>query len=163
LNNKEGLSMKYFIGTIIGIVTFTIIGGMFIVGSPQEVRFQRFDEQRVQHLQALQSDIITYWQQKGVVPSNINDLNDPLRNVIVPKDPEGGTEYEYMKSSDLSFSVCAIFKRKSLHKNIFPKSVPYPTHDRPIIDDSWEHDAGHVCFQRSIDPDYYGGAKTQLR
>ena len=151
--------MKYFIGTIIGIVTLTIAVGIFIVGSPQEARLRLFDEQRVQHLQMIQSEIVFYWQQKSFLPQQLTDLVDPLRGFTLPNDPERSTDYEYIIGSDLSFSLCGVFHLPSQDRVYMPSKpmapYPMPMHNRPIPGDSWEHEAGRVCFQRSMDPGYY--------
>lgn len=154
--------MKYFIGTIIGIVTLSVIIGIVIVGSPQETRLRRFDEQRIHHLQTLQSEIVYYWQQKSTLPQVLTDLVDPLRGFVLPKDPVTNEEYEYSIQTDVSFSLCATFQRKSQLIKPVKQPITRP-YDRPIFGDTWDHEMGRVCFQRSIDKDFYGGAKAPLR
>jgi len=148
--------MKYFIYTIITLVAVAIIAGFFVAGSPTRQRLIRFDSQRINDLQYIQSEIINYWQSKSKLPARLTDLNDSLRGVNVPKDPEIGGEYEYSIKAPLSFSLCANFNY-SLSGNSSPgvmKPVPVGSYGTGIAD-NWEHSAGRVCFDRTIDKDFY--------
>jgi hypothetical protein len=146
--------MKYFIYIIIGIVAAAVVAGFFVVGSPMKERARRFDERRVNDLQSLQSEIVNYWQGKTKLPEKLTDIEDPIRGVSVPKDPENGVDYVYKVNSDLSFSLCAVFS--------LPNQTPaVPVQTRPIaptpyyVGDNWNHGAGNVCFERNIDKDLY--------
>lgn len=167
--------IRYFIYTIIGIVTAAIVVGFFIVGSPQEERLRRFDEQRISDLQYLQSQIIQYWQSKEGLPENLEILRDDLRGVTVPIDPQTGEGYGYEVRGPLTFSLCANFARPvrnsvsngarpSLGREI-AKPVPMPIY-RPEPygvqgGESWEHDAGYTCFERTIDVDFFKPRKEE--
>lgn len=146
--------MKYFVYTVIGIVVAAIIAGFFIVGSPKEERLRRFDERRVQDLQFLQSEIINYWLTKSRLPENVFALRDDIRGVAIPRDPQTGDEYRYEVKGSLTFSLCASFARPS----VAPPGVPKPV--RPIEpsyfgEENWQHGAGFICFERTIDPERY--------
>ena len=151
--------MKYFVYTIIAIVAASIVAGFFIVGSPKEERLRRFDQQRVEHLQFLQSELVNYWINKERLPETLDVLNDDIRGIAVPTDPETGTAYAFEKSGALSFSLCATFARPSLESETFagrPKPVePYGYG----IQQNWQHDTGYTCFQRTIDKDLYKSLK----
>jgi len=151
--------MKYFVYIIISIVAASIVAGFFIIGSPQEERLRRFDEQRVGDLQFLQSYIVQYWQNKGKLPENLKVLHDDLRGVIIPLDPESRKEYIYEVRGSLTFALCAEFSRPSLGRETL-KSAPAPAY--PVGPyggigggESWEHGEGRVCFERTIDPDFF--------
>ncbi|MDP2695837.1 MAG: hypothetical protein Q8O87_01130 [bacterium] len=150
--------MKYFVYTIIGIVSAAVIAGFFIVGSPAEGRLHKLDDRRVQDLQFIQNEIVNYWSNKERLPQSFYDLEaDTLRGVVVPSDPETGELYIYeIKDADkLEFSLCAVFARPSLDADPLVK----PTHQRGDYYSSqqnWQHDVGAVCFDRSIDKDVYG-------
>jgi hypothetical protein len=147
--------MKVFIYTVIGIVAVSIIAGFFIVGSPKEERLRRFDERRVSDLQFLQSEIIYYWQNKEKLPEKITDIEDNIRGIRIPLDPETGAAYEYEIKGPLSFALCATFSRSSeenlnafrSQKLIYP--APYQGGD------NWTHPPGRTCFERTIDKDFY--------
>jgi len=150
--------MKYFTYFIIAVVTVAVITGFFIVGSPQEERLRRFDEQRVGHLQTLQYQILNYWQNKGGLPAKLSDLRDDISGFVPPVDPEkSGVEYDYrvIDEKQLKFELCADFARPSLSR----MEAGYPKIARPIepysISENWQHDSGRVCFERAIDKEIY--------
>lgn len=167
--------MKIFIYSIIGIVAVAIVAGFFVVGSPMEQRLRQFDEQRVQHLQTIQWEIVNYWQSKEILPAKLSDLNDAIRGFTVPKDPETGIDYEYMSAQQIcdtrlaskpcadnptGFTLCATFNRPSSQtsRNVYPVTKPVPAEGPGFVEfeqDRWEHVEGRVCFERTIDPDRY--------
>jgi hypothetical protein len=153
--------MKYFVYAIIAIVSATVIAGFFIVGSPQEERLRRFDQQRVEHLQFLQSEILHYWINKERLPAQLSDLQDNIRGLAIPTDPETGAEYIYEKGNDLTFTLCATFARESLD---YDEISGKPRPAEPFgygIQQNWQHGAGYTCFERTIDEDFYKPIKQR--
>ena len=148
--------MKYFIWSIIIIVSATIIAGFFVVGSPAQERLRKFDEARVNDLQNLQWQIVNYWQSKGELPKIIADLHDPIRGTRVPKDPETNMDYEYAVNGAMQFSLCAIFQREDLNP-LNAERFPMPTKATygDLSSSDWAHQAGRACFDRTIDPELY--------
>ncbi|MFY9462880.1 MAG: DUF5671 domain-containing protein [Candidatus Sungiibacteriota bacterium] len=144
------------------IIFLSLIAGFFIVGSPQTQRDRRFDEQRINHLQIIQSQIVYYWQNKEKLPASLDDLQDDISGFTAPADPEQRTRYEYHAAEDLSFELCAVFAKEgdaSVHgysslpimtpERAYPMGKPYGAND------NWSHGAGRVCFSRTIDPELY--------
>ncbi|MEK7192057.1 MAG: hypothetical protein AAB646_00885 [Patescibacteria group bacterium] len=145
--------MKYFVYAIIVIVATAVLAGFFIVGSPKEARLRRFDEQRVQNLQFLQSEIINYWVNKSKLPAALSNLEDNIRGVRIPTDPESGAAYEYKINNNLSFALCANFARPNIG---LETGTPKPARFEPYYaSEVWDHGAGLVCFERTIDPEIY--------
>ena len=100
---------------------------------------------------------------KGKLPENREELNGII-DVYLPVDPETKEEYEYRKTGDLSFELCATFSRVSEEKNPYG----YPEYPRPMMDSKagiesqdWDHEAGRYCFQRTIDPELYPPMKER--
>ncbi|OGF69272.1 hypothetical protein A3H65_00330 [Candidatus Giovannonibacteria bacterium RIFCSPLOWO2_02_FULL_45_14] len=140
----------------IAIVAISIVGGFFIVGSPKEERAYRFDEERISDLQMIQSEIVYFWQSKQKLPQDLSELNDSVRGFRVPMDPENPSDYIYRKTGNLSFDLCANFARASrsgLDRTTFEK--PMPVGQPYDISGYWDHEAGQVCFQRTIDPQLF--------
>lgn len=137
------------------LVFAAITAGFFIVGSPATQRDRRFDEQRINNLQILQNEIINYWTQKDVLPLKLDVLKNSVSGFSPPVDPQTGQTYEYNIKSKLIFELCANFKKLSLNPtgNIKIRSSV------PIYNDSfsqnWNHGVGRVCFERTIDPQFY--------
>lgn len=144
--------MRWFVWGIAGAVTIAAIGGFFLVGSPFAERARRFDDRRVSDLQAVQWQIVNYWQRKDALPPNLDALTDSLSGFVPPRDPETGGAYVYRPSGKLSFELCASFRDASRAEE--PVARPMFSPESGL--DSWQHEAGYACFARTIDPDLYG-------
>lgn len=143
------------------LVVLTVVAGFFIVGTPQEAHRMRLDEQRVNDLMSIQSQVTYFYQQKRVVPTSLSQLQDPLLGFVVPTDPATGDAYEYSKSGDLAFRLCATFAEEGSYNDygMSRSAIAYPTKPYGNTQDNWEHGAGRVCFERMIDPDFYPAPK----
>lgn len=132
-----------------------VVSGFFIIGTPQDNRLKRFDQQKVNDLQSLQWQIISEYQQKGVLPSKLDALADDIANFQIPVDPQTQEAYGYTVTGTHSFELCATFNRPT------PETKgrgAYPTYDVSYPDqknDTWTHGTGETCFSRTIDPDRY--------
>ncbi len=155
--------MKYFSWFIIVVVAAAVVAGFFVVGTPQEERMRRFDEQRVSNLQQLQSAIISFWQAKERLPATLAELQDPTRGVVVLQDPETGADYEYRVKAADTIELCATFALPSIEDKTAlgrpvpaygPEGAPYPVSDF-YGPGAWKHGAGRVCFERKIDKDFF--------
>ncbi|MDQ5883265.1 MAG: hypothetical protein QG654_178 [Patescibacteria group bacterium] len=152
-------------------VLAAIVWSFSVIGSPKDQRTWRLDERRVQDLQSVQWQVISYWQQKEKIPEDIKDLSNPLSGYMIPVDPEfdKGFVYEYRKLEDMKFELCATFSADmpqgwveysngggvipmySGERDVAVSSMPYPG----VGGDSWVHTAGRKCFERTIDKDIY--------
>lgn len=155
--------MRIFVAVVVGIVSAVIILGLFVVGSPSYARLRKFDGIRAAHLQTIQAEIINFWQAKERMPERLDELNDSVRGFAVPVDPMSGTGYEYERKDDRQFALCAIFAGPSEGVEAgYPTYAPRPLYpeygpSHPLVDGgfNWEHEAGRVCFDRTIDPDFF--------
>ncbi len=152
------------------VVLATIIAGFFIVGTPQEARLARYDAQKVSDLQNIQWQIVNYWQQKEKLPKELSDLFDPISNNFAPVDPQTKNEYEYKETAPLSFQLCAVFNtetRKTMGGRggvRLEVSPPMPIEvTKGETADNWQHTAGRVCFDRTIDPERYPPNSTPAK
>lgn len=134
------------------LVVLTIVSGFVIIGSPQSQRALRLDQQRVSDLQSIQSQLVYVYQQKGTLPATLADLNDPLSYFAVPVDPQTKAAYEYAVKGTLSFELCATFAAEGTDQ--YGSTVARPT-VYGVTGDNWQHTAGRVCFERTIDPQLY--------
>ncbi len=172
-----------FLGMKIGIesavkssvlVLLLIVWSFIVMGSPFKQRMFRLDDRRVSDLQSVQYQVINYWQQKEKLPKQLADLTNPLSGFSLPVDPEfeKGRNYEYFVKDDkkLTFELCATFSlaipkgwREYGGGEVIPmmdfggrdiavSSYPYPGGG---INESWDHDMGRVCFERTIDKDMF--------
>jgi len=140
------------------LVLVTIIAGFFIIGTPQQIRVQKQDAIRVQDLQNIQWQVVNYWQQKEKLPATLAELNDPIANNIIPVDPQTNEAYGYSSTGALSFKLCATFAAEGGQNGMHGRSYPVPAEPKgggTDIQDNWQHAAGEVCFDRTIDPERY--------
>ena len=71
--------------------------------------------------------------------------------IIIPVDPETSEFYEYQILDDLKFELCATFETESGdNQNAIP-AIYYPKGQ----DYNWQHGVGTICFERTIDPDFF--------
>lgn len=131
----------------VGILT-AIVAGFSVAGSPSEIRALRFDERRTENLQEIQWQVADYYQRHKALPESLESLQDEISGYQTPFDPETGAPYEYTLKDQqtLMFELCATFNRSNL-------DVKSPYAER--IGESFRHDVGRVCFQRTIDPMQY--------
>lgn len=154
------------------LVIFAISYSFSIMGSPAKQRLLRLDDRRVSDLQSIQSQVINYWQQKEKLPESLETLANPIFSYSIPLPPlfEKGEKYEYNVKSKLTFELCADFALPipkgwqeygegvklpmPVNSRIKEVAVPYPSKGFGI-NESWAHEAGKTCFERTIDEDIY--------
>jgi len=144
--------IKIFTRLVIAIVAVIVIIGFFIAGSPFKQRLVRFDRERVNDLQMIQGQIVNFWMNKEKLPASLNDLKDNISGFVAPVDPETGNPYEYRVKGNLTFELCANFNFTSKEGAV---NISAPAYPRYGIEENWNHSAGRVCFERTIDPDIY--------
>ena len=140
-----------------GLVLASIVAGFFIIGTPGEVRLLRFDSQKVQHLQEIQWQVVQYWQQKQILPATLEDMRDSLGGSTIPVDPQSGESYGYAVTGDKKFQLCATFNNEDANTSAMGAVIIREEAPRVknVVDDTWGHVAGDVCFDRTIDPERY--------
>ncbi|MEW6610952.1 MAG: DUF5671 domain-containing protein [Patescibacteria group bacterium] len=146
--------MKTILRGMIMVIGAVIVGGFFLVGSPQKQRLIRFDTQRVSDLQTIQNEVITYWQQKGSLPQTLEELNNDISGYRTPLDPETNVAYEYHLKDTLTFELCATFKTTGDEEDARRSTKPMPYGSTPQ-NWNWAHGIGRACFTRTIDPEIY--------
>jgi len=174
LADIKGYWIKYpkkamIVGIAAAVTAFVaIVSGFFIVGSPMDARAMRLDMTRVSHLQSVQNQVLTHYQQTGALPQALTELEDSLSWFTVPADPLTGASYTYRKTADLSFELCAVFERPA--RDLSGRggfgdahSIPgsYVGYDADF--EKWPHEEGETCFARTINPKLYPLFEKPLR
>jgi hypothetical protein len=161
-------------GLIFGLIGLVLVVAAIscsfsIMGSPMKQRLLRLDDRRVGDLQNIQWQVISYWQQKEKLPADLQELVNPLSGYSLPVEPEfeKGKKYEYALRGPMTFELCATFSlpmpkgwREYGGGEVFPMmdykvsntSYPYPGGG---ANESWDHQEGRTCFERTIDKDMY--------
>ncbi len=138
------------------LVVLSIVSGFFIVGTPQQARQYRLDEQRVSDLQNVQWQLVNYWQQKQALPASLEQLNDPISGFVAPTDPLSGAAYRFERTGATAFKLCATFAAEDRYVDqTYARPVTAIPAEVKTAGDTWEHGAGEVCFDRTIDPELY--------
>ncbi len=167
----------------VALVIGAIVYSFMIMGSPSEQRKYRLDDRRVNDLQGIQWQVINFWQQKEKLPEKLEDLANPLTGYSLPVEPEfeKGNVYEYKKLTEkgsMTFELCATFSlpmpkgwQEYSSVGVMPMmpvsekgvatDVTYPYPGPGGMNESWDHQSGHTCFERTIDPDIYPTYKAQ--
>lgn len=136
------------------LVLAAIVAGFFIIGTPSEIRKMKQDSIRVSDLQNIQWQIVNYWQQKQEVPATLEELADPISYSTIPTDPASKAAYGYEVTGEMTFKLCAMFAMEGgvEYPRMMPMEMSVGGKSTP---DNWSHDAGEVCFDRTIDPERY--------
>lgn len=152
-------------------VVVAIVGSFFIMGSPLTARAKRFDARRVADLQNIQWQVVNFWQAKGKLPVSLADLEDSISGNRNPKDPEADSPYVYkLEEKPMSFALCGTFTRSNVGESedlrgrgeygggrYYPStpSISIGGYYSVGAGESWEHDKGNYCFERTIDSARY--------
>jgi len=160
-------------------VILAIYFSFCVMGSPMKQRSLELDNRRVGDLQNIQWQIINYWQSKQMLPVKLADLSNPLTGYSLPVEPEfeKGKSYEYSikDAKALTFELCADFtlpmpkgwqEYQSYGKGGVMPMIAYPERDIAVssypypgpiggINESWDHQIGRTCFERTIDKDMF--------
>ncbi|MFA6427346.1 MAG: DUF5671 domain-containing protein [Candidatus Magasanikbacteria bacterium] len=146
---------KILAGVVSVVVLASIVVGFFIIGTPGQQRARRFDDERVQHLQMLQSEVVNHWVQKEKLPEQLSNVENSITGFSVPTDPATQQSYEYRALTDLSFELCATFESTSTNGKIGGEVSRLYTSPYDAYAQNWSHEIGRTCFTRTIDPDLY--------
>lgn len=146
------------------LAAVVVVAGFFIVGTPAQARLAQFDEQKVGDLQNIQSRVVNYWQTKQKLPAALVDLTNSLSYDALPVDTQTSQSYGYEATGTFSFKLCADFNASSrVYHNVYSYRSSYDSRSVPLVQptgkamapDNWQHGAGTVCFERTIDPSFY--------
>lgn len=146
---------------VIILVSVTVVSGFWIAGSPAQQRAIRLDDNRVSDLSSIQYQVIDYWQRKQILPKNLAELTNDISGFVAPKDPETSQDYSYRVTGPKSFELCAVFTTSNTEQlgGKYPSTAPVRYDYEPT---NWSHGQGKVCFERTIDPDYYPPLKDGM-
>ncbi len=147
------LSMRVSIGVaVLGVVT--IAAGFLILGTPYHARQLRLDQAKIDDLGSIQAEVFSYWTSTGKLPQSLDAINDPLNGYQVPTDSQSGAKYEYQATGATSFQLCATFNQPG-STDSYSRYIPAPGYVESNQYANWQHGAGRVCFDRTIDPTRY--------
>jgi len=151
----------YYISLVMGKINFTsqkvwtvasviiilgsIIWGFSVLGSPRTQQLIKYDQQKVSDLQSISSQISYYFESKLKLPDSLVDLNTNDYS-IMPTDKQTNKPYEYKKTGDKTYELCALFNKPSTDNSQYNT---YPTFGGDGLT-SWSHPADRYCFSKTI-------------
>lgn len=148
--------MKIRAGAVSIVILIALIYGVVLIGSPMAQRARTLDTQRTNDLMSIQNQIVySQWQNKGTVPNNLTELNDPISGFILPIDPETKQNYEYKKLTKNSFELCATFKTENIASSTLNGKTQARLYPYEMAGENWLHPMGRTCFTRTIDESLY--------
>lgn len=122
------------------VVLASIVWGFSVLGSPRTQRLYKYDEEKVTALQNINSEINSYYSDKGALPTDLHELESG-NYYIQPIDSQTNNPYEYENTGKTTYNICAVFNKASMSDE--SKTYNYGG-------TSWVHDAGHFCFKESV-------------
>jgi hypothetical protein len=144
---KERTGLKIFVGIVIAVVSAAIVGGLFLSGTPEQMRLLRFDKLRTSDLRQISNEVEEYWQRRGKLPDNLQVLTrDPGRRIRSLRDPKSKELYEYSITGDTTFQLCATFETDTTASERAGMR-------KPASEEFWAHGIGRTCFDFEALPD----------
>lgn len=165
LRDKVSAKSRKFLSILLAVIILIFIFiGFNVLGSPKTQKLIRYDNQKIQDLQNIQWQVISYWQTNGLLPTSLSDVTASQTYNKIPTDPQTQTTYEYRKTDTMNFELCAEFNKENSDVNIkYGSDIGMPSiggKSDYLQNNNWNHGAGRICFPRVIDPEIY---PTQVR
>ena len=142
----NSMSRKVWTVVTAVIILGSIVWGFSVLGSPRTQQLLKYDEQKVNNLQNLNSQVVSYYSEKGTLPNLIKDMENGNYYIQI-MDPQTQKPYEYQKINNTTYNLCAEFNKASDGAN----QLTQPNPDNK----SWKHSAGRYCFVQTINPNIY--------
>ncbi len=94
-------ALAYAVCALAGVI---VIAGFALAGSPARSHLGRLDLKRVEALQSIQREILTYWQNKAALPASLDQLADNVSGYVPPHDPGNDAPYGFRIAGVTSFN-----------------------------------------------------------
>jgi len=120
-------------GAAVSAVVIAVGAGLFVLGSPADVRARRLDVQRIDDLRQWARAIDDYWDANDQLPATLADVTrQEAWADLRERDPATREPYRYAVTGAVTYELCAVFERAS-DDEIERMSL-------------WSHGAGLTCF-----------------
>ena len=132
---------KIFFAAVAVIIIASVVGGFFLIDSPQITRMKKRDQERVMHLNNIRSIIASDYINTKNLPT---DLSAPKFSGNI--DPQTNQLYEYLVIDATKYELCAIFELPAED----PTKMGY-TSSYPLGGENWDyHQEGRQCFEQTV-------------
>ena len=139
-NQKSQVSKIFFVAVVV-IIIASIVGGFFLIDSPQITRMKKRDQERVMHLNNIRNIITSDYINTQVLPT---DLSEPKFSSNI--DPKTNQPYEYQLIDATKYGLCATFELPDEDPQKNGYNTPYP-----LGGENWDyHKDGRQCFEPAV-------------
>lgn len=124
-----------FVALVVAAVAASVLGGLFLLGSPRKERERRLDDRRIADLRALAGAVDLYWTRAGRLPPSLGGLLREQGIEVNTMDPESNRPYDYRVLGDKGYELCAEFSQGTSDEGAVARG------------DFWSHGPGSQCFR----------------
>jgi hypothetical protein len=124
------------------VVVLSIVWGFAVLGSPRSQRLIKYDTQKVNDLVNISNQVSNQYSTTGILPATLSEM---LPNYYVPTDPQTRKPYEYARTGDRTYNICADFNKES--QDVVDNGYQYYLKDKG----TWVHPEGRYCFAKVVD------------
>jgi hypothetical protein len=152
---KDKVILIYLIATLV-LTIGSLIFSFFFVESPTAARARKHDEQVLNQFTELDSAFNTYYTKFNKLPDTlVAGLSEtPYLTVDKYKDPASSKPYEYKKTANDSYELCADFQTDN--RDVKDQAI-YAYADR------WPHATGYQCIkQKALNFDKQSGGTVPI-
>ena len=138
------MNRLFLIGSAALLVILVVVG-IWLAGSPSEARAKRFDDARVQDLNAISNAVNNYYNDTDALPTTVAELDAHTQRKynqnLNLKDPQSSAAYEYrvVSTTTREFELCAHFNKENSNFT----DAYYLSYEKRNV---WQHSAGRDCF-----------------
>lgn len=157
MNNPKNLFLWVAIIAFFAVVILSFVS----LGSPAQIRHEKYDQERITALKSLNSEIRAFAKREKHLPDSLDELNAYYISQWI-RDPETGEKYEYRKINGYDYKICAEFgadyrpeERVVSRGNygfslfdIFGVAYRGKAEVRSYVDEEWYYEPGKWCFEK---------------
>lgn len=147
---------KIWLGVSTVVIVASIAWGFSVLGSPRTQQLLKYDRQKINDLQNMKNQVESFYSSKGTLPKTIEEISNGGYYNPQKIDPQTEKPYEYARTSDTSYNLCAEFNKASDDKNANNSRYYY---EYSYGNAAWTHPAGQYCFKETINPSIYSNSK----
>jgi hypothetical protein len=138
MNRGEGSTR---LAIVLSVAVAAVVAGAIVIIDPPAQRQRRLDQQRIDDLMHIRSQIDIYWKRHESIPGSLAGLASEPGFGPSRLDPATATPYDYEVEDTDSYRLCASFALDS-------GSGPYPRYRSNASE--WDHPAGRFCFDIDV-------------
>ncbi|MCX6792796.1 MAG: DUF5671 domain-containing protein [Candidatus Falkowbacteria bacterium] len=152
---KDVVVRIFLIATLV-LTIGSLIGSFFFVETPNQARARKHDEQVLSQFTELDGAFNTYYTKYNKLPDNLAaGLSEtPYLSADKYKDPSSNKPYEYKKTGNDSYELCADFQTDN--KDVKDQATY-------VYADRWPHGTGYQCIkQKALNFDKQGNGTVPI-